>query len=122
MKITSGLGKISLLVLIIAIAVPFALRAQSDNFDDGNDTANPTWTHYDPIGGLTGVPNGSWTFPGSNTYRLQAFADAVGVEGFDAGEVKSATSAKVHALPPFGAGGSTPAGSQSRVRPCLPAT
>src|SRR5438552_12904199 len=74
MKITLGLGKISLLVLTTIIALPCAVRAQSDNFDDGNDTANPPWTHYDPIGSILGGSFGSWTFPGSNTYRLQAFA------------------------------------------------
>jgi hypothetical protein len=27
-----------------------------DNFNDANDTANPPWDHYDPIGGLTAAP------------------------------------------------------------------
>ncbi|MBI3851440.1 MAG: hypothetical protein HY298_14365 [Verrucomicrobia bacterium] len=74
MRITLGLKIISRLVLTTAFALPFAVKAQSDNFDDGDDTANPTWTHQDPIGDSLGVPNGSWTFPGTNTYRLQASA------------------------------------------------
>jgi hypothetical protein len=49
----------------------------TDNFNDGNDTA-PTlqWTEYDPIstyppfGG--GFPQNTWSFPGGNTYRLEA--------------------------------------------------
>ena len=79
MKITLRLGKSLLIALLTAMAFSCSVRAQSDNFDDGDDTANPTWTHYDPIADVSGVPGGSWTFPGSNTYRLQAFADAVGV-------------------------------------------
>src|SRR5437016_14387083 len=76
MKITLRLGKSLLIALLTAMAFSCSVRAQSDNFDDGDDTANPTWTHYDPIGDLTGIPGGSWTFPGSNTYRLQAFANS----------------------------------------------
>ena len=45
-----------------------------DNFEDGNDTANPSWTHFDPIGGLTAVP-ATFTFP-SGHYRIQAPAPA----------------------------------------------
>jgi hypothetical protein len=37
----------------------------TDDFNDGNDSANPTWTQYAPLGG-------SFSFPGGNTYRLQA--------------------------------------------------
>jgi hypothetical protein len=39
-----------------------------DNFNDGNDTDNPVWTHYNPIG------VGSFSFPNGNTYRIQAAA------------------------------------------------
>ena len=44
-----------------------------DDFNDGNDTA-PTvaWTHYDPISAAVGFAQNSWTFPGGNSYRLQA--------------------------------------------------
>lgn len=43
--------------------------AQSDNFNDGNDTSPPpAWIRYNPIG------TGSWSFPGGNTYRLQSAA------------------------------------------------
>jgi len=79
MKITLPFGNFFLIALAVAMAFSCSVKAQSDNFDDGDDTANPTWTHYDPIGDSTGVPNGSWTFPGSNTYRLQASADLVGI-------------------------------------------
>jgi hypothetical protein len=45
----------------------------SDNFDDGDDTA-PTiaWQRYDPIGASVGTPFAHWSFPGGNTYRIQA--------------------------------------------------
>ena len=44
-----------------------------DNFNDGNDTA-PTvaWQHYDPISTVVGFGQNTWTFPGGNTYRLEA--------------------------------------------------
>jgi hypothetical protein len=42
-----------------------------DNFNDGNDSLPiPPWTHYDPL--LTFGAGGTWTFPGGNTYRIQA--------------------------------------------------
>lgn len=45
--------------------------AQSDNFNDGNDTSPPpAWVHYDPIGGLT-APPAAFTFP-SGGYRIYA--------------------------------------------------
>lgn len=37
----------------------------TDDFTDGNDTANPAWTHYAPLGG-------TYSFPGNNSYRIQA--------------------------------------------------
>jgi len=45
-----------------------------DNFEDGNDTANPQWDHNDPLNGVTGGP-ASFTFP-SGHYRIQAPAPA----------------------------------------------
>lgn len=39
-----------------------------DNFNDGNDTANPPWDHYDPLGGVTAAP-ASYTFPDGH-YRI----------------------------------------------------
>lgn len=50
----------------ILAAAPVAL-AQSDDFNDGNDTG---WERYDPIGSVLG-PQATWSFPGGNTYRLQ---------------------------------------------------
>jgi hypothetical protein len=44
----------------------------SDDFNDGNDSANPTWTRLQPLAGF-GAP-GTYTFPGGNTYRIQAAA------------------------------------------------
>ncbi|MCW5558722.1 MAG: hypothetical protein KIT22_12955 [Verrucomicrobiae bacterium] len=41
-----------------------------DDFNDGNDTANPAWEHYDPIGGLTASP-ATFTFPDGH-YRIIA--------------------------------------------------
>src|SRR5438876_7261582 len=78
MKITLRLGTSFLISLLTAMAFSCSVEAQSDNFDDGNDTANPAWTHHDPIGDSIGGTYGSWTFPGGNTYRLQASADLVG--------------------------------------------
>lgn len=50
-----------------------------DNFEDGNDSANPQWDRYDPIGGVTAAP-ASFTFP-SGHYRIQAPAPADCVAG-----------------------------------------
>lgn len=41
-----------------------------DDFSDGNDTANPAWQHYDPIGGVT-APPATFTFPDGH-YRITA--------------------------------------------------
>ena len=47
----------------------FNARAQSDDFNDGQDTTPlPPWERYNPIG------TGSWSFPGGNTYRLRSAA------------------------------------------------
>lgn len=41
-----------------------------DDFNDGNDTVNPAWDRYDPIGGLT-APPAQFTFPDGH-YRIVA--------------------------------------------------
>lgn len=41
--------------------------AQSDNFDDGNDNG---WTQLSPLSGFGA--GGTWSFPGGNSYRIQA--------------------------------------------------
>src|SRR5216117_4114281 len=74
MKITLRFGTSFLISLLTAMAFSCSVKAQSDNFDDGDDTANPAWTHYDPIGDSIGGTYGAWTLPGGNAYRLQAFA------------------------------------------------
>jgi len=51
--------------------------AQSDDFNDGNDTTPVTWTHYDAISTIFGASaQDTWSFPGGNTYRLQAVASS----------------------------------------------
>lgn len=67
-----------------------------DNFDDGNDTTPaPAWTRYDPIQTLGQIfinpafpPQNTWSFPGGNTYRLQASA-SVDPVNFGPGRVAS---------------------------------
>jgi hypothetical protein len=60
------ISSVAMGLLGLMAATDFAF-AQSDNFNDGNDTAPPpAWNHYNPIG------TGSWSFPGGNTYRLQS--------------------------------------------------
>jgi hypothetical protein len=45
--------------LILLVSGQFCAIAQSDDFNDGNDTSPPPpWYHYDPIGGLTAPPAG----------------------------------------------------------------
>jgi hypothetical protein len=44
-----------------------------DNFNDGNDTSPaPAWQHYDPMLQAGNPTGGTWTFPGGNSYRIQA--------------------------------------------------
>lgn len=63
--------------LLLTIGWHLNSFAQSDDFNDGNDTAPVTWTHYDAISTIFGAPaQDSWTFPSGNTYRLQASASA----------------------------------------------
>ena len=40
-----------------------------DNFNDGNDTT-PAWTRLDPLSAFGA--GGTWSFPGGNSYRMQA--------------------------------------------------
>jgi hypothetical protein len=55
----------------LAAALAPAAPAQifTDNFNTGTDTG---WTRYQPLAGF-GAP-GTWSFPGGNTYRIQAAA------------------------------------------------
>jgi len=53
-----------------ALALPLMLRAQTDTFSDGDDTFDPAWTRVEPLGAFGA--GGTFTFPGGNTYRIQA--------------------------------------------------
>lgn len=53
-------------LLLLPVLWVSSIRAQSDDFNDGNDTAPPPgWQRYNPIG------VGSYSFPDGNKYRLQ---------------------------------------------------
>ncbi len=56
------------MALLLLAAVPFILNAQTDDFDDGNDTG---WTRYDPIGSHPQLPDiASFSFVNGG-YRIQ---------------------------------------------------
>jgi hypothetical protein len=67
MKTPNSLRTASL-ALALALCAPAGLRAQTDNFNDGDDSG---WVHYDPLGAFLGVPQNTWSFA-SGRYRLQA--------------------------------------------------
>jgi hypothetical protein len=50
-----------------------------DTFSDGNDTANPAWDRYDPLGGVT-APPATFSFP-SGGYRIFAPTPLDGIAG-----------------------------------------
>lgn len=56
-----------LIVSTIIVLAPACL-AQSDDFNDNNDTG---WTKYDPLGTVGLGPQGRWSFS-NGTYRIQA--------------------------------------------------
>lgn len=58
------------LLFVPAPAAPVGDPTVFDDFSDGNDTANPAWVHYDPIGGVT-APPATFTFPEGH-YRIIA--------------------------------------------------
>jgi len=71
---SAALGALAALALL-AVG-PSPAIAQSDNFNDGDDTnPPPPWFHYDPIGGLT-APPASYLFTNGG-YRIIAAAPAV---------------------------------------------
>ncbi len=61
----------SLFLAAVALAAltapPAAAQVFTDNFNSGTDTG---WTHYQPLQPLGAA--GTWSFPGGNTYRIQA--------------------------------------------------
>ena len=56
------------LVLALALLIPACLRAELDDFNDGDDVG---WLKYDPIGSQLGLAQNTWSFP-SGSYRMQA--------------------------------------------------
>src|ERR1043166_4305869 len=64
------LGSSSLLALSLMV-LPCSLKAQSDDFNDGNDNG---WTRYDPLGGLGLGAQATYTFPNGG-YRIQAMSN-----------------------------------------------
>lgn len=66
---STAFSALAALALILTGSKP--AMAQSDNFNDGDDTnPPPPWFHYDPIGGLT-APPASYLFT-NGTYRIIA--------------------------------------------------
>ena len=60
--------RVAWLALALAFFVPARLRAQQDDFNDGDDVG---WLQYDPLGSQVGAPQNTWSFP-PGKYRLQA--------------------------------------------------
>jgi len=73
-----------LVVMDYLLFVPVAANASLailDTFTDGNDTANPAWVHYDPLGGL-GAPFAPASFiTTGGVYHIIAPAPPVGDAG-----------------------------------------
>jgi hypothetical protein len=64
-------------VLFCTVGCYWNALAQSDDFNDGNDTSPVAWMHYDGINTIFGAgPQDTWTFPNGNSYRLQASASS----------------------------------------------
>src|SRR5439155_7643763 len=58
---------------LLAAGWNYHATAQTDDFNDGNDTSPVAWTHYDAISTIFGAPaQDTWSFPGGTSYRLQA--------------------------------------------------
>jgi hypothetical protein len=73
------LGRIAASVAsLFALSLYCNVLAQSDDFNDGNDTSPVAWMRYDAIHTIFGgppynvPPQDTWSFPGGNTYRFQA--------------------------------------------------
>ncbi len=71
----------AIVTLLLLIGGAVTAKAQSDDFNDGNDTSPPPpWLHYDPLGNLTAAP-ASFLFTNGG-YRIYApvpLSDAAGV-------------------------------------------
>jgi len=76
-RLTTGKGLILAAALLSLMALAGGLKAQSDNFDDGNDAG---WTHYDPVGDALGSPRGTWSFT-NGAYRIQSIGAPPGALG-----------------------------------------
>ncbi len=55
---------------LLFVPAPVPPPTVLDTFSDGNDSANPVWDRYDPIGGLT-APPATFSFPNGG-YRILA--------------------------------------------------
>jgi hypothetical protein len=53
--------------LVALLSPPAPAQVFTDNFNSGTDAG---WTHYQPLQPLGA--GGTWSFPGGNTYRIQA--------------------------------------------------
>lgn len=61
----------SLALLTGVLLLPSPARAQSDDFNDGNDNIGGTWFRYDPIGSHPSFPDqATYTFPNGG-YRIR---------------------------------------------------
>src|ERR1051325_1997393 len=60
----------------VLCGLPARVQAQTelDDFNDGEDTFPVAWTHNDPLAdsSLGGVPHLAVSFPGGNSYKLEA--------------------------------------------------
>jgi len=64
------IGLLTALLLWTVAANPAPAQVFFDDFNTGTDTG---WTPYDPLAGPPAFNTpGSWSFPGGNTYRIQA--------------------------------------------------
>jgi hypothetical protein len=68
-------------LLFVPVAPPPPVTTILDNFNDGNDTFDPTWDHYDPLGGdPVNFPTSSFLFTNGG-YRIYTPAPPTGDYG-----------------------------------------
>ncbi|MFT5523018.1 MAG: hypothetical protein ACI9HK_000962, partial [Pirellulaceae bacterium] len=64
----------------------------TDDFNDGNDSANPTWNRFNPFGAAAPA---TFSFPAGNQYRIQA-ANSPNPGAFGPGRAGSFLAGNVH--------------------------